>query len=475
MRFDGIRWPRTAALRGALWITLIALLATGLALTIQYVQTIRLLDERMQALVDDEASALVHRYQVEGVSGVANAIEQQQQIPRIQEFFYLLALPDGRPVVGNLVGWPAEVNEPGFHSFTTEVVNTRGASSRRRVEARAIQLEGGFRLLVGNFADERAILRERYRDALFWSLLATGVLGLLLGLWYSRRGLKFVEAVSDTGQRFLLGRLDERLPVSSKCDEYDRLAVTINRCFDEVERLVGSLRATTDGVAHDLKTPLTRIRARLELAELDGALSRDAPEVIADIRQDLDTLLTLIENVLGLARVEAIGATGFDKLALDVIAAETIDLFDPVASDKGVELIARIEPAIVAGSRSLLAQLVANLIDNAIKFAPDGGQVRLELKQTEHGSRLTVSDNGPGIPAENREQVLARFFRLDSSRSLPGSGIGLSIVAAAARLHGAELQLLDNNPGLRVVVDFPPSINLRGDKVDSTSGGYSSV
>lgn len=456
---DRIRLQRTAALRGALWITLIALLTTGLALTIQYVQTTRLLDQRMHALVDDEASALIQRYQLEGVSGVANAIQRQQQIPRIHEFFYLLALPDGKPVAGNLMSWPGEIDEPGFHSFSTEVVNTRGASSQRRVEARAVELEGGFRLLVGNFADERRILRERYREALFWSLVATGFVGLLLGLWYSRRGLKFVEAVSDAGQRFLLGRFDERLPVSEKGDEYDRLALTINRCFDEVERLVASLRATTDGVAHDLKTPLTRIKARLDLAELGGASSRNSSEVIADVRQDLDDLLNLIENVLGLARAEALGATAFEHTSLDAIVAEAVELFEPVAGEKGVELIARIEPATLAGSRSLLAQLVANLIDNAIKFSPEGGHVVVALQQTGGKTELVVCDQGRGIPPESREQVLARFFRLDTSRSLPGSGLGLSIVAAAARLHRAELRLLDNEPGLRVVVTFPSALD----------------
>ena len=447
--------PHTAALRGALWITLIALLTTGMALTVQYIQTSRLVDERMHAMVDDEALALVQRYRTEGVSGVASAIQTQQQTPRINEFFYLLALPDGRRLAGNLIVWPDEVTTPGFHSFVTEVVNMRGATSRRRVEARAIELDGGFRLLVGNFADERAILRDRYLDALFWSLLATAAVGLLLGWWYSRRGLNFVDAVTDAGQRFLLGRLDERLPVSARGDEYDRLAVTINRCFDEVERLVGSLRATTDGVAHDLKTPLTRIRARLELAELGRESGEDPSAVIADVRQQLDALLNLIENVLGLARVEAIGTTGFERLSLDSIVAEAVELFEPVASEKGVRLTARIAPAIVEGSRSLLAQLVANLIDNAIKFAPDAGQVSAELERKGEGIRLTVSDNGPGIPAESREQVLARFVRLDGSRSLPGSGIGLSIVAAAARIHRARLQLLDNDPGLKVMVDFP--------------------
>src|SRR3569623_291154 len=266
---------RSAALRGALWITLIALVATGLALTLQYIQTTQMLDARRRAVIDDETAGLIERFRTDGYDGIAAAIQRQQAVPRIHEFFYLLALPDGTPIAGNLAGWPREVGETGFHTFETEVTNTRGATSRRWVEARAVQLDGGFHLLVGDFADERARLRERYLSALFWSLLAPGALGLLLGWWYSRRGLAFVDLVSGAGRRFLSGKLDERLPVTDRGDEYDRLAETINRTFAEVERLVGSLRAATDGMAHDLKPPLPRIRARLELAEMESEAGRD--------------------------------------------------------------------------------------------------------------------------------------------------------------------------------------------------------
>ena len=449
------RRAHSAALRGALWITLIALVATGMALTLQYLQTTRLVEARMHALVDDEATSLVDRYAREGIVGVARAIQRQQQLPRINEFFYLLADAGGTPVAGNLLAWPADVDGPGFHSFTTDVMNTRGTTSRRWVEARAVQLGDGFRLLVGNFADERATLRDRYLAGLFWSLSATGALGLMLGFWYSRRGLRFVDDVTAAGERFLAGHLDERLPVSTRGDEYDRLAHTINRCFAELERLVGSLRAATDGMAHDLKTPLTRIRARLELAELGERSADEVARAIGETRADLDGLLRLIEETLSLARAEATQAVEFVPVCLDEIAAEAVELYQPLAEETGLVLEAMLAPAAVTGSRALLAQLIANLLDNAIKYTPASGRVWIAVESDAEGVRLIIADSGPGIPAEQRNQALTRFQRLDQSRSTPGSGLGLSIVEVIARVHRAQLRLLDNNPGLQVEVTFP--------------------
>ena len=445
------RRTRSAAWRGALWITMIALLSTGVALTLQYLQTTRTVDARRQAVVDDEASGLVMRYRAEGLEGVMQAIQRQQSIPRIHEFFYLLALPDGTPIAGNLAGWPADIETSGFHRFETDVTNIRGVSSRRWVEARAVVLDGGVRLLVGDFADERSTLRERYLAALGWSLLATGALGLLLGWWYSRRGLAFVDTVADAGEQLLAGELATRLPVSARCDEYDRLAETLNRTFAEVERLIGSLRAATDGMAHDLRTPLTRIRARLELAEMQQGSS----ESVRDTIEELDGMLKLIDDMLSIARAEATPASTFAEQPLDAIVREAADLYAPLAEDKGLSLTVAAEAAQVVGSHSLLARLVANLVDNAIKFTPAGGSVAIALERQSDRAVLAVADDGPGIDADRRDEMLGRFRRMDESRSTPGSGLGLSIVEVIARVHGATLALLDNGPGLKVEVRFP--------------------
>lgn len=451
---------RSAALRGAVWITLIALAATSLALTVQYVQTMRLLEERNRALVDDEAASLVSRYRSAGLPGVARAIRQEEGVPRLNEFFYLLATPGGRPLAGNLVEWPDEVDRPGYHRFETQVASTRAPLRERSVEARALILPGGYRVLVGHLSDERMVVRDRYISSLVWSLLATGILGLALGFWYSRRGLAFVQTASDAGDRFLRGKLDERLPVSARNDEYDRLARTLNTTFEEIERLIGSLRAATEGLAHDLRTPITRIRARLELAEMQRADAERLHSVMAESREDLDAILRLIEDILELARAEATAEVGFTSLRLDQIVGEAAELYEPLAEERGIRLQMQTAPAQLSGSRSLLARMVTNLLDNAIKYSPEGECVLISVT-AEDSIVLTVADNGPGVPADRRDEVLHRFARLDPSRSQPGSGIGLSIVAAAVRAHRAELELQDNKPGLRVVIRFPqPELRL---------------
>lgn len=455
MRFDPPRILRSAALSGALWITLIALLTTGLALTVQYVQTASLLEARSRALVEDEAASLIARYRAAGPEGVAQAIRREGEVPRINEFFYLLATPGGRPLVGNLAEWPGEVDAPGYHQFATEVFSTGAPARERLVEARAIMLPEGFRLLVGNLSDERLVLRGRYLSALVWSLLATGLLGLALGFWYSRRGLSFLSIASASGERFLQGRLQERLPITRRGDEYDRLAVTINRTYEEIERLIGSLRAATDGLAHDLKTPITRIRAQLELAEMRGAKADELHDVIAECRDDLDAILQLINDVLELARAEATADLGREDVRLDEIVQEAVELFEPVAEDHGVTITARLASASLTGSRSLLARMTTNLLDNAIKYSPTGGMILVELSIETEAISLIIADQGPGISAPEIETALRRFSRLDASRSQPGSGLGLSIVAAAARAHHAKLSLIDNEPGLRACIRFP--------------------
>lgn len=453
---SGLWQPRTAALRGALWITLIALTTTGLALTVQYIQTVRLLDNRAQASVDDEVAGLIERYRRGGPFAVAQAVARAVNRPRVTDFVYLMTEIEGTPVAGNLARWPDEIDRTGYRSFDTQVVGTRGSVVERQVDARAILLGGRHRLLVGSLSDYRQALRERYIAALFWSFLVTGAIGLLLGFWYSRRGLAFLEAASAAGDRFRAGHLDERLPVSGRGDEYDRLAKTLNHSFAEVERLVDSLRAATDALAHDLKTPLTRMRARIELAAIEG--SEGGSGFPNEFRSDLDALLRLIDDTLRLARAEATVASGFERVDLAAIVREAGELFEPVADDRGIRLTINAAPSSVTGARALLAQLVTNLLDNAVKFTPGGGTVTVDLSRDPRGILLTVRDSGPGIPPEHRDRARERFVRLDDSRSTPGSGLGLSIAAAAVRVHDATLSFDDARPGLIVSVLFPTRV-----------------
>jgi signal transduction histidine kinase len=249
--------------------------------------------------------------------------------------------------------------------------------------------------------------------------------------------------------------LEERVPVSTRGDEYDRLAGTINACFAEIEHVVRSLRAATDGLAHDLKTPLTRINARLELVEMREAGAKDLRQTITESRVDLASLLRIVDETLSLARAEATTSASFVDVDLAGLAADVVEFYAPVAEERSILLQRRLEPALLPGASALLSQLITNLIDNAIKYAPQGSTVDIGIGRDAKSVTLSVADNGPGIPIERRADVLSRFVRLDESRGMPGVGIGLSIVSAVARVHRATLHLDDNNPGLRVVVIFP--------------------
>lgn len=455
MRAERRSHPHAAAFRGALWITLIALVTTGIALTVQYVQTNRLLETQMQGLLDDEASSLIERYQAGGVFELAAFLQRQQELPRLNEYFYLLAAPDGTPLAGNLAAWPVEVDRTGFQRFATMVTAADGNVRPRQVETRALLLDGRYRLLVGHFVEERTALRDRYLSALFWSLLVTGLLGLLLGWWHSRRALVFVEKVSETGARFLSGNLEERVPVSERGDEYDRLAVTINACFVEIEHVVRSLRAATDGMAHDLKTPLTRLGARLELAQMRETGADGLRQAIEESRGDLDGLLRIIDEILNLARAEATTAASFVEVDLATIVSDAVDLYQPIAEDRRIGFDLDLEASPLRGAPALLSQLIGNLVDNAVKYSPAGGTITVSVSCQVGSVIFCVADRGPGIPADRHEDVLSRFRRLEESRSMPGVGLGLSIVSAVARVHRATLSLSDNRPGLRVKVLFP--------------------
>lgn len=449
-----MRLVRAVAFRGALWITLIALLSTGTALTVQYLQTSRLLQSRMQTLLADEMNGLLDRYAEGGVGRVAGYIMQQHPRQPRNANVYLLADADGTVLIGDLPAWPADIQATGPGSFDTQLVTASGRILRQRVDTLTITLGDRYRLLVGRLVEDRAEVRRQYVRAMILSLILTAALGLVLGWWFSRRSLRFVDQVSDAGQRFLAGRLEERVPISPRGDEYDRLARTMNASFDEIEHVVRSLRAATDGLAHDLKTPLTRLRSRLELAELRSADEGQLREVVQASRRDLDLLLRIIADVLDVAKAEGASMDSFSRVDLQQVVQEVIELYEPAAEDRGIKLELETDQAAVHGSRSLLGQLVANLIDNAIKFAPDHSQIAVSLRCADGIVTLCIGDRGPGVPPELRQEVLSRFVRLDSSRSRDGVGLGLSIVSAVVRVHRGKLELSDNEPGLRVQVTF---------------------
>lgn len=441
-----------AAFRGALWITLAALVATVTALTLQYIRTISVLDAEARHMVGAEITALVDRYNAGGLPELTRFVDARARRDEARDFVYVVADERFKVIAGDLSFWPRDMRRFGWSRSAVPLRSGQG-TIEHDIEAQVVPLGGNCRLLVGHLASGRARLRERFLETLVWSIGLTALIGLGLGWWVSRRALRFVERVSDSGERFLAGRLDERLPTTGRGDEYDRLAEMVNACFSEVERMVASLRAATDGLAHDLKTPITRIKARIELAMLREAAAD--PALLLETAHDLDALLKLINDLLRLARAEALTSDAFERVDLAEIAREAVNLYEPVAESEGRRLLGSAKPAIVGGVRPLLMQAVVNLIDNALKYGGRAANIDVCTETRDGQVILSVADDGPGIPDGDQERAISRLTRLDASRTTPGSGLGLSIVSAIVRAHGGTLSLQNNQPGLKVVMNFP--------------------
>jgi len=270
-----------------------------------------------------------------------------------------------------------------------------------------------------------------------------------------RNLLRRVEQVNRTSERVMAGNLSDRVPLHGTNDEFDQLAANLNRMLDQIERLMTAMREVTDDVAHDLKTPLSRLRARLERALAEPSAGSTQSEAIRAAIDEADRLLATFNALLSIAELES-GAHGDQTEPLDLseIARSAAELYEPVAEEKGFVLAVMAEPGVtIRGDRHLLSQALANLLDNALKYGR-GGKIEISVYRRDRQAFVEVADQGPGIPREDRETVLDRFVRLEPSRTTPGNGLGLSLVRAIARRHGGSVALEDNRPGLRVRLEF---------------------
>ncbi len=448
-------WLRNATSRLMAAHLVVVALSTAMVLAFVYYQTRQVIEDEVREIVAADLSGLGDEFREGGALGLARAIERRLADRRRQDAVYLLADARGSRIAGNLSAWPPVIPPTGGW---VELDLYR--SDRDRVttlSVAAIPLPSGERLLVGHDSQAQAKFRRTLLGALGWALAAAGLLALASGWLLSRLVGRRVADVVETADEIVQGDMARRVPVRGAGDEFDRLAGTLNRMLDRIQGLVGDLRMVTDGVAHDLRSPLTRLRAHLEGSldeELDPAGRRERIErAIAEA----DGVLRAFTALLQIARTEAgMGREQFEPIELGALAADVIDLYTPSAAEKSTRLVQRGEGATVSGHPQLLANAVANLVENAVAQAPAGSEVALELSSGPQPT-LTVADRGPGIPPEERARVLERFVRLDASRGRPGAGLGLSLVAAVARLHDARLELEDNAPGLRATLRFSRS------------------
>jgi signal transduction histidine kinase len=322
------------------------------------------------------------------------------------------------------------------------------------MRAQRFKLPGGYRMLVGHDVQERQDVKNLMMRGLIAAVVLTLLLGLGGGFWMGRRILAQAGAISAVATQIMRGDLSQRLPVRNADDEINTLVREINSMLDKIEQLTLGMRTVLDSAAHDLRTPLNRLQATAE-----GAMSGLAPgsaerKVIERVSTEVDHMRSTLDALLRIALAET-GTVAREPVNLSELVASMVELYAPVSEERGIRLESTVAAgAEVQGSRQLLAQALANLLDNAIKFTPDGGRIRVLLRAPGGAPEVVVEDDGPGIPADKRELVLGRRVRLDEARKVPGSGLGLSLVAAVTKLHGARLILDDAGPGLRVSLKF---------------------
>ena len=452
---------QTQAFRIVLVYVLLFAFSVTALLGFTYWNTRRTLDGQTDRIIEAEITGLSEEYQHFSLPGLVETV--RARAPHAGQAIYLLVDSLHHYVAGNLDSWPQITAAPGEMIEFDYERPINGKQEARRARGRVILVPGGFALLVAQDVHDRYLTERMFTTTLPWTVLLILVLGAAGGGLMSRNMLRRLDTINRTSGEIIAGDLTRRVPLTGSGDEFDALSENLNRMLDRIERLMKGMREVTDSVAHDLRTPLNRLRNRLEesAARLNASGTLKSEVGAGEIERaiaETDQLIATFNALLLIAETDA-GTTraAMSPLNLGEVAADVAELYEPLAEENKVALLLLPGPSAgIEGNRSLIAQALANLVDNAIKYTPAGGQVRIRTAVTEAGVELSVADSGPGIPLADRPRVTERFVRLEASRNSPGTGLGLSLVAAVAHYHNAELVLDDNAPsGLKAVLRFP--------------------
>ncbi len=454
---------RTTAFQLTLVYLLIFVLFAVSLLGYFALNTRRLITDQITHTVNSEIRGLREQYEQGGIRRLVIVVDVRSRRPGSN--LYLVTTPTGEGLAGNVGSLePGVLGHPGWLETSYRRIDAPEEAEHRAL-VQVVQLPDGFHLLVGRDLEERERLYAIISNAGRWSSALVIVLGLAGGFFVSRRVLNRIDAMTETAHTIMAGDLAGRLPVAGTGDELDRLADNVNAMLERIEALMRGLKEVSDNIAHDLKTPLTRLRNRCEQALRGAKGETDYRAALESTIAESDELIRTFDALLMIARAESGHArdnmTEFDAAE---IARDVGELYEPLADEKGLALTVDAPAAApVRGNRELVSQALANLVDNAIKYAgpkhteTNKAAAEIVVKAGSAGDRITLSvaDHGPGIPDADRDRAVERFVRLEQSRSEPGSGLGLSLAAAVARLHGGELTLEDNHPGLKSTIALP--------------------
>jgi signal transduction histidine kinase len=468
---------RTTVFKISLGYLVIFAIGAGLVLGNVGANLKSLIEEQIAQTVAADIAGLSEQYAQGGIGRLAATIESRSRTPGAG--LYLVTNASGERIAGNVEALPPNlVLHSGLIETTYQAPG--GIHEKRRALARVFVLPDGYRVLVGHDLEEGETLRHILSGALLTSLTWLVIIGTLGGLFVASRVLNRVDAISAEARSIVAGDLSGRLPLAGTGDELDRLVENVNAMLERIAVLMAGLKEVTDNIAHDLKTPLTRLRGRAEQALRMPAAADDYRAALEKVLEESDRLIQIFDALLAIAKAEAgAGREGMIDFDAATVAQDVGELYEPVAEERGLEIRVAAAPGLVLhGSRELIGQALANLVDNALKYserniAPAGTTRFLEggilgppasaaarivdLVAERRMGRIEfiVADRGPGIAEKDKARVLDRFVRLENARSRPGFGLGLSLAAAVARLHGGTLRLEDNKPGLRVVLSLP--------------------
>jgi signal transduction histidine kinase len=474
------------------YAALLAISAAALALYLWWA-TAGLLDRQTEAAIRADVQGLSERWDEGGLPALVLTIRERLEQNVDDDAIYLLVDAALKPLAGNLRAWP----DPVIRADVLYELSVTRAGAKALAQVQRYDLPGNYHLLIGRDVQARVKLRALLADALLWGLIVVGVMALAGAFIVRSLFRRTLANVSATAAAISAGDFSRRVRVSGRGDEFDQLAETINDMLDRIGRLMEGVRAVSNAIAHDLRTPITRARARLEDAALHALTPDELHAAIGRATDDLDGIVAVFQALLRISEIEAGSRrAAFTALDLAPVLADVAELYDPLAEENGLRLVLDLPgglpgsslegssgsslgsplggspanlsagpqetpatnlPAMLPawGDLDMLRQAVSNLVDNAVKFSPPGGEVRLSASTGAGGIEITVADQGLGIPPEDRARAPERFFRGEVARSTPGSGLGLALVQAVAHLHGGTLRLEDAGPGLRATLHLP--------------------